>query len=229
MRGYSQAWILGLFACGILASCSRPKYIDNSTLTIIPGFGISNIVEIGMILPTIKKNTRDLAIQECPFQHISAFVVRIPSLGAFWEQNKKVNYVRDIEFVVNPSVYAKGSPFYSFPSFRGSIAGGLSFSKQQVKREDVVKVFGQPACNIDEHSISSDSIRDAWEQRRSLLANGQSVASRRSENTEVLYYPSQGIIFTLNSNVVYGVIIRKKELGPKVNYEGKGDRSSAKQ
>jgi len=160
-----------------------------------------------MTLSQVKKNVADISVKKYSFQHVSGINVEIPSLGASWRQDKSDSTVHEIEFIINSSIYIKGSPYHLFPVFRGVVAGGLDCSKVQVKREDVVGLFGEPAYKSCEHSLSGDAVRQEWMRRNILLKRGCSIAVQTSSHTEVVRYSKLGVSFVLNSNVVHRIII----------------------
>lgn len=181
--------------CVLLAGCQSRSKLDSSRLTITPGIGISNIVELGMSMEQIGQRTRDLKIEKAVLVPVDVSVVSVPSLGAHWEQLSEDERLVGVYFDI--ASFGPGRP-----RFRGKILGGISFvDGEAVTREMITGVWGSP-----DHSIlwsqpaSQEQIRDMT----SWSASGTSYVVQfvSHPETEVLFYPAEGMSLTLESNNV---------------------------
>jgi len=186
--------LLGLFAIG----CSAPKITDSSTFQAFPGQGIKNIVELGMPFSKVKNTTGELVAEttsrgDGPDYYV--FGADVPSMGIHlsgWEH--KPAKVCQIAFQVDPD--ATATRFFGF-------IGGLSFaSGQRVVREDVVRLFGEPAHDLGAPPGYTNTFK--------FVCIGESVSAWYSKTSETLWYPTNGVTFHLESNTVRRVMINWK-------------------
>lgn len=188
------SWAL---TCTLMAGCQCARHEDSSRFTIIPGVGIADVLEVGMTIEEIGERTKDLASQR--IKNSTAWLVCVPSLGAFWEQERKDQAVPGITFFV------AGTPVGAVPGhvrisrFRGRLEGGLSFDLDGgVSRDDAVRVFGEP-----QHTLRVETIgQQDWTAIRKWAADGESYTWQNPNwpTTEVITYP--GVSMTLESNRV---------------------------
>jgi len=144
---------LALWLLCVHAGCARQKYYDSSSLTILPGRGIPNVLELGMSLDDAKRATRDLRVERNLSR--SALLVQVPSLGAGWSLVGDATTIFEIYFYVETG---ERHVEFNGPCYRGDVAGGLSFKEgHSVTRQDVVDVFGvpdDPDWDVDSHVLS---------------------------------------------------------------------------
>jgi len=179
----------------LLLGCSQSPLIkDNSSFTVQPGLGISNVFEVGMTVQQAHNATHDLTTHSINDRDggASRFGL-IQSLGATApiEQNGKFAIIC---FHVLP--YDSGATVGGLTvtnPFRGKVEDKLSFKNGPVRREDVELQFGQI-----EHVITnlSDGIP--------LGRDGKPFRFRAPGGGESLYYRHKGINFDLRSNTVTG-------------------------
>ena len=192
----STGFLVTLY-CLAVGGCSYPAYTDTRALTIFPGVGISNVVEVGMTLREIRRSTHDVVVRGSDAR------VDVPSLGATVSLNARDrvwDVIWDVYFGTNLSPYADSSPSIAIPSFRGHVAGGLSFATETgVAREAVIRAFGEPVQSM-EGTASLHSLQP-------LLDKGVSV-SLREGNFEQLFYPDLGITFQLFRGIVCALAVQ---------------------
>lgn len=177
--------------------CSRER--DLAGLVIVPGFGISNVVEIGMTPEQVAIRNKDFCIEDLRL----GYAMSIPSLGVSWEQKSKSESVASIYFNVRVCL-SHGVE----RCFRGNVAGGLSFSAGcEPVVDDVIKVFGMPLHN---HRSASMTGADAEILRNWAREDESYSFQNTSAMSEMLNYPSQGILFNFTSNKLDTVLIYHK-------------------
>jgi len=179
-----------------MCGCSRPVYNDSSGLTITPGVGISNIVEIGMSRSAIRNATRDLV----PIRKQKKNGYRVPSLGlvVFLDENDNVY---TIDAVVDLSRHHETSPTRILTPFCGKISGGISFhNEKSVCRTDIVRVFGEPL-----HPMGNQKDFDikTYAYINKLSDQGKSY-SKYEDWRESLCYPDKGIFINIDDGTVSG-------------------------
>jgi hypothetical protein len=195
---------LAIIACagvaGLLVSCSRPKVTDSSSLTIVPGLGVTNVVAVGMTLSEIADRTADFQISTT--REPRWFKARIPSLGVSLGgpyRGKRRPYYGFINFHIVPW------PEEFDPRFTGSLLGGLSFAEAgSVTRDDLVGIFGTTEKTV--LPVNSTNIFR-------FMQDGTSFSLLAAEQGEVLYYPAQGIMFKVHNGLVTRVAVYPKEIG----------------
>jgi hypothetical protein len=208
-RALISLFVLGTW--GIMAGCSRPKYDNNAGPTITPGVGIAGVLEIGMTLEDVKHNTGDLVVEEN--EYTGTISLYVPSLGASWSQRTKADRITQINFNTGLSNFVPVTPMSRLPSFRGALAGVLSFASEQgVRRADLVQVFGKPQQSFDFSmtNIPPGAFQSFAKTVHGFTDKGESVAIKTAPHTEIIGYPQLGIGFALRSNIVYVVGIQKK-------------------
>lgn len=200
-----RVWLLWIVL--LLAGCGG-KTPDPSTVVVVPGLGISNVADITMSLNGIRKEVGDLEIESDPKagfpwqKDILGERRRLPwekplyylgvssSLGLTVSATNRNIAVQEMNFWCGPDGMAGANAV-----FTGRISGGLSFANgRKVTRSEVVAVFGEP-------SRSEGDSRDALRQ----VHAGKSVShkSRTAGNSiEILFYPTNGINFILQNDVV---------------------------
>jgi hypothetical protein len=194
--------ILQFFVFVALFGCSLPRNESNASLTVVPGLGIKNVLEIGMKLSDIRKANPDILIdREVGDDEVRRAIV--PSLGASLSSSAKDATVSRLYFIVDMRTYVSNSLPVGFQIFRGSLSCGLSFSEVGVRREQVTGVFGVPSNTVDQSSIPLNQRRDGEEKLGRFLNKGESVSWRSAKEVELLIYPAQGIVFKLIHNIVY--------------------------
>jgi len=223
-----RKYLLVPVLCGSLWGCHTPKYSDNSTLTITPGVGIKGVIELGMTLREVRRNTRDLTVDKSRYEGFRSVFnedgwilgFTIPSLGIICGQMKTNLPLSSITFKV-------GEPWEPVPPwrkslqpFRGAVTSDtgvtLSFHRAgSVQRQDVIAAFGEPERLLDSRA---DSRRSGWLREIgptviSWRENGHSFEWLVAPGVVKLFYPRRGIQFDLGSNGV--------ELVSVVSWDGK--------
>ena len=197
MNTLQSAFFISVFVT--MCGCSRPVYNDSSGLTITPGVGISNIVEIGMSRSAIINATRDLV----PTSSQNKDRYYIPSLGlvVFLDAD---GIVYKIDAVVDLSRHHETSPTRILTPFCGKLSG-LSFHKSHVNRAAVVRLLGYPSyfTNYDKQMPREERERTIKCTNR-ILAKGQSVSIQEGD-TEALCYPQNGISVDLDNDRISNV------------------------
>jgi hypothetical protein len=176
--------------------------VDSSRLIVVPGFGVTNVVEIGMSMKDVATSNVKL-IREKSGPNGTVWKTRMPSLGVVWEQVDDKAPVSVISFIVS-SQYINSSPdLEGLSRFRGTLKGGLSFEGDgNVRKEDVIKCYGEPKHSFGEMSTSA---KEAFDARRKWVELGESYTYRVSSSSgaEVLNYP--GVSITLHGNRVVAI------------------------
>ena len=171
---------------------------DSSTLVVVPGFGITNICQIGMTFSEIKQKSPDAGIWS-PFNLLNSKTwsqpkkLTVPSLGMhsyLW--TNQATPVYRMSFSVAPYLATNlpsiGKNINS--SFRGSIRNRLFFNGGPVHRRDVENALGEVNGELSE----INKIRES-------LMLGKSVSNRQNDEHVTIIYPD-GIEFILVSNIV---------------------------
>lgn len=174
-----------LFAMALVTvlGCSRYRIHGTENLTITPGVGISNLVEVGMPLLEVRRNVGNV-IEDGYGQAMA------PSLGAVMGLAGKDKTVVNVTFFFDTTHYASSSPVRCLTPFRGHVAPRLSFSSgRSVSYEDVLTVFGKPRCVVRDYSRESTSEFKACIRERLPAQRNDYVYHR-------VYYPVAGIAFT---------------------------------
>jgi hypothetical protein len=184
----------------LLGACSQPGVATPSSLTIVPGAGVSNVVALGMTLREVAHRTKDYEMSTT--HNPDWFGARIQSLGISLGgpyRGKNAPYYGFINFHVVPSA---GEPQ---GTFTGYVEGGISFADTaHVRRDDIVSTFGSP-----QESITSAGSTNAFR----FLLDGISYSMLGSNHTEVIYYPADGIMFEVQTGLVIRVAVYPKRSG----------------
>jgi len=186
-------------ACISCIGCSHPRPSDRSFLTVVPGVGISDVLEIGMTIKDVKASAGQLVIQEHD-RGADGIIweVSVPAIAAATMISTKEGPFSGMSFFTDLSVFAEGDDRRSWPRFRGSISLGLSFrGEKSGLLKDVLHVFGRP-----ENVIVYEDMSPFATQVLPLIRNGKSVWVQ-FRNRDHLYYPEMGISFALEDGVVY--------------------------
>lgn len=198
----------------LLAGCGG-KTPDPSTMVVVPGHGISNVAEITMSLNDIGDHVGDLEIEPSPKagfpwqKDIFGRRRRLPwerpfhykavssSLGLALSSYSKDKPVQMLNFYCEPHPIIGSNTF-----FTGRISGGLSFANgRKVTRSEVVAIFGEPLLSEDDSPNAS---------RQTQIGVSVSIKSSTGNGVESLFYPTNGIDFTLQHDVVTSFQIRPK-------------------
>jgi hypothetical protein len=169
--------------------------------------GISNVVEIGMVLPEVKELTRDLLVEHGKAS--GDLVVEVPSLGASLTLGKESKNVESLHFVTDLGKYPPESLSDGFQAFKGTLPCGLSFSGRGIFRTNITEIYGMPSVLLDQTTLPLNQLRNSQGRLASLLRQGESVACQTTEGIEVLYYPGRGIAFKLWNDKVYAVEVTR--------------------
>lgn len=202
-----RAFLSCAFVCILLTGHGCVHNLDNSKLTITPGVGISNILELGMTIKEVDRATGDLTFNKLEafsrFLSQNIWIVRVPSLGATWSQKSETARVEFIYFYVNSKMIREAPDISSLSRFRGKMSGGLSFEKDGgVTKADVIKVLGEP-----KHTILPSDPDDMISEWTKV---GEPFVCQNDPDTEAIFYPGQGVCLTLHGNRVVAVEIYKK-------------------
>ena len=185
---------------------------DRSTLVVTPGVGIQNLLELGMTPRQIQAKTKDLVARR--LQHVGGFAYHVPSLGAQWSQETETTGLYQVSFITNPNMFPAGSMTNWGKPFCGTIAGRLSFqSNNPVNRAHVVAAFGEPSVTYDMRAGLSASVPPAL-MNQSWRTNTAATAVLTAANSEVLYYPREGIGFGLDHGNVFNFSVYPKAEPP---------------
>ncbi len=165
------------------SGCSRNRIHGTENLMITPGVGISSLVEVGMPLRQVRRNTGRV-IED---GYGSAMV---PPLGLVMHVEGQEKIVVNLHFFFDTSHCASSSPVRCLTPFRGHLAPRLSFSSgRSVSYEDVLFEFGQPHCIVDDYSRKSTSLIKACIREGHPAQWNDHVYHR-------VYYPVAGIMVT---------------------------------
>jgi hypothetical protein len=199
-----------LAACLLAVGCSRPVRTDPAVMVIHPGVGVSNVVAIGMTVADMHRASPDLEHEReptrFPWEKPNWHGGRIPSIGAqfsgsYTGQGKP--YQGFINFhIVAPS----NEPSFQF---QGSLAPGLSFADgQTVRRPEVVDTFGSPEKTIDQSQATN-----MIPYMMAGIDFAMLCPTKDGSRTELLYYPTQGVMFDLKNDTVTRVAVFPKQGG----------------
>ena len=198
------------FAMGVLlfiTGCTG--HHDSAEYDITPGYGISNLITVGMTTSQIRRAVRGVIVKSDTI----GFHGSIPWLGAEWEGSDQAKHVYRIHFLIDPSVYKECDSKLKIQRFRGTLAGSVPLVEPKaLHRKTLVDLFGKPEHFFDLQSASTNmsNLREMWQTLQACLQRGESVSTLTAPATEVLYYPQSGINFAMKSNVVYTLAVWKK-------------------
>ena len=205
-----HCWIAGRVASfagsvvglAVLVNCSpSPTIADNSSIVVQPDCGVTNVCELGMTYEQVRRATGDATIHSLskdarswnPWGH--GQIVLIPSLGA-------VSYLgangplSEISFKVRPVVVAPQLQIQQ--PFRGKLAQVLSFDGGPVGRTEVEARFGGT-------DRTATNITEVIELRK----HPQAFDWKGSDGRGFLWYPTRGVAFEFESNILTSFQIYK--------------------
>ena len=186
-------------AMALLGACAQPMARDSSSLTIVPGVGVSNLVAIGMTLAEMKAQTGDMAITTT--REPRWFGAQIPSLGVSLDGpycGKQAPYNGFINFYLVPPTSS------SLARFAGRIGSTSLGETGVVARSDIIATFGVPRQSFLPANATNMS---------SYMVEGISFSLLANEQVEVMYYPAQGIMFDVRNGLVTRVAVYPKQTG----------------
>ena len=207
----------------VAGCCDHERRLDTSSLVITPGMGISNVLAVGMNRKDIASVVPDLSVisspnvrmpwaentgQRLPWQSPDRYEGRSAMLGARfhgdWDPSTPIDGF--IEFYVRPP---KEDPDFCFT---GSLASGLIFGRNvRVHRDDVIQYFGDPMVSADPQVTN---FLLYWSSGTSYSVTN---SMQDGSTSELLYYPTNGIMFRLEGDEVVRVSVFryvKAEFGP---------------
>jgi hypothetical protein len=186
--------------CGFLLACQKsPTVSDNSSLVVEPGWGISNLCEVGMTFAQLKKATGDATTRGSHYEPFwkrrletwgRGDFVLVPSLAAIAVigENQPAAF---ITFCVQP-YEAKLIPGLEVRRpFQGSLGDKLSFKDRTISRVEVERAFG---------TVSSVATNGA--QALAFRVKGDRFVEQLRDAVEEVWYPDHGVAFQFTSNVV---------------------------
>ena len=195
-------WIILPVAGLAIAGCG-PKHPESSDLTIIPGVGIVGVVEVGKTPAEIARLTRDLLVEGA-----GPYTFFVPSLGACWEQETRTGLVPKMDFDLDSSYLAQVYPGTRMRPFRGSIRNQLSCRREgELTRDRIVSVFGSPVEHTD---LGNPVSRVKLDELNRTYLTGRATSMPAGVDTEVMYYPLDGIHFIVRGNLVWRISIVPK-------------------
>lgn len=162
---------------------------------IVLGKGVPGQIEIGMTLRELRRQRSDLLVA--------------PNHSKSQQKGKATGFSIDLlSFGLSTEVYSEDTPiallnFNVDPSssnyFTGRLSCGIDFEKgKAVTRDAITKILGDVTVDPNATNIISH------------LREGKNVAWQIDPRTEVLYYPSNGVSFRLQSNAVNTVTVFAK-------------------
>jgi hypothetical protein len=195
--------LAGLYGCGKSAG-PTPRIADRSKIVVQPGRGVPKVCEVGMSFAEIRKATGEASthglydrdrINLKRFTH-GRFVL-VPSLGVIGIPEQK-GVIPLLTFYVQPHDSSITMPgLVVTRPFRGSIAGGLSFSNHVVNRKEIETAFGVVTQGLTSSTQSLDS-----------LDKTRPFFNRRGSH-ETLYYHHLGLSFDLENDTVTSFSVSK--------------------
>ena len=171
---------------------------DSSSLVIVPGLGVSNVVAVGMSLAEMQARTGDMRIS------IRAdpdwFAAQIPTLGVSLDgpyRGKRRPYYGFINFhVASTNNETSGR-------FNGALLSGASLAAVGgLSRGAIVGAFGETA----------EVVRPATSTNMFRFMHG-GISFSLLVKGEVMYYPAQGVMFDIQDGVVTRVAVYPKQTG----------------
>lgn len=202
----------------LLAGCGKPSA---GPMIVVPGQGITKIAELGMSLSEIQDAVSDLKTRaypetgfpwqkdivgerrRLPWEKPSEYMAVSQSLGLCFSAPDKKKPVQALIFFTDPDPIPVNSNVW----FTGQLSCGISFAnRRRVSREEIVAKFGEASV----HGVDLDSNLDP------LLRDGVSVSNKSGtgNGVENLYYPTNGIWFCLQHDLVIAFDIRQKITKP---------------
>lgn len=178
--------LLGLVCAVCITGCSR-QAAKQLPPFIVVGRGFTNEVEVGMTLREVSKNRPDLTVsvsrmERWPFGDVLGYSAAVPGSGVSFKVPSQDEPITRLVVDVNPALSAN--------RFFGKLSCHLSFERGQiVSRKQVTDVLGNPSQPGTSNVLS-------------YLESGKSVAWVPGPGTEILYYPTSGVIFHLTGGTV---------------------------
>jgi len=207
---YCRPFLFAVYAALSSTADTTNSAIDSSTLYIIPGRGIPEVVELGMKPDEIDDAAHGLLSDKTGFGTI---VYRIPHLGVMFGSLTN-SLAAEIYFHVD-------SPSDELPTgfapFRGSVSGGPSFSDGNITRSIVVGRFGEPKFSF--HGMQDETVANVMDSRN--RGDSCNWIGGHEDAFETIYYPRDGIFFNLVSGTVSRVAVT-----PKVSISDMTERES---
>ncbi len=190
-----------------MLGCQKsPTIADNSAIVVQPGVGIANVCEIGMDFSQIRMATGDATTQgiydgSLSWRRLASHgrgrFMLVPSLGAIAAIGIDES-ISLVEFYVRPHKEKIVSGLEVSTPFRGSLGKLLSFKDSVVSNRQVETIFGsvtQVATNAAEALV--------------FRRNSQAFVHRRGDGVEEIWYPTRGVAFVFETNVVTSFQIYK--------------------
>ena len=200
-----------------LAGCTEQKP-STGNLIVIPGRGIPKVAEVTMSLAEIRRTVRDLKVttsppvgfpwrkdsildpRRLPWQKPEHIHAESRSLGLSINVCGEHDPVKSLVFFSDPLPFSNASN----ACFTGQLACGISFGDHRtVSRAEVVAAFGEPSSHVP-------GLFEGLEEARRLIESGVSLSAGSSNQSENMWFPSNGIAFFLSSNKVYAFQISAK-------------------
>ena len=201
MNARLYSWLLVL----LLTGCNTQKYSDSTGMLIVPGFGISNVIAVGMTPSEMNSHVTDLQYRVRPNRWIPSKEPKwqtaiIPSLGIVWGgpyDGMHTPYYGFINFHIAADTNMGLRPF------RGAIFSGIDFSATNaITPSDVINRYGDP---FDTIPFDSNAL--------AMLVKGRSIRTVFSNDmTELLYYPADGIMFDFRKGILTRVAVYPKRM-----------------
>ena len=189
------------------SGCQKaPAITDNSAIDVQPGYGISNVCEIGMTFSQIKKANGDATahgIYDGTFSWKrlessgrGRFML-VPSLGAIAAIGND-EPLSLVEFYVWPHKDRSISALEVHTPFRGKLGNKLSFKDGTVSKMDVETIYGN-VIQVATNAATALAFR----------RKGEPFIHDRGNSVEEIWYPSKGVAFGFVTNVVKSFWIYK--------------------
>jgi hypothetical protein len=190
-----------------IVACSQSKNDDKPIYVLTSGIGISNVVALGMTRAQVVRANKDFTLTSGSRERerdrkSPSYVARVPALDAYLTFKKGLFRKRDrlisIDFYISPT-----------GGFTGSLSCGLSFAEhREIRREDVVRVFGEPLEQLTLGSTNYTARTQSYID--SPISHSVLCPMKDGSKKELLYYPTNGILFDLREDSVTRISVHRK-------------------
>lgn len=210
-----KAAIHWLIPISLLVGCSD-QTDKSGPLTVLAGQGIPGVATVDLSLRQIQATVDDLTIEanpaaglpwqknsiggrpRLPWEKPDYFTAVSRSLGMYLCSNREDSPVQQLWFFSDPKTFKVDSSW-----FTGNLCGPtgrISFAdRRRVSRQEVIAVFGEPM--LRQAVYDTNAVQ--------LVNEGTSLGIIHSNGNENLFYPTNGISFSLRQGLVTSFLVRK--------------------
>lgn len=185
-------------AATLLPGCGGHAARSGTAHTITPGVGIRGKLEMGMSLGEVKRHFRGIECEQDREERVVR--VTIPALGFLGMYSEKNGRFTQMFFLVKRLPEDNAERSSKMGRFTGDLSDGISFSKGNVQRGEVVATFGEPVQIIARSGDTDDAFKKQHEAMWKAWDDGRPFECLTSGGASILYYPTNGIAFLIEGS-----------------------------